>query len=86
MFGDDFKQENLDALKAELLKCFAGKTLEVIIEDRVEDGVYIGRSYMDTPDIDGEVYLESDDELEIGNFYKVLITDTLEYDLVGRKI
>ena len=28
MFGDDFKQENLDALKAELLKCFAGKTLD----------------------------------------------------------
>ena len=28
MFGDDFKQDNLDALKAELTKCFAGKTID----------------------------------------------------------
>lgn len=28
MFGDDFKQENLDALKAELMRCFAGKTID----------------------------------------------------------
>lgn len=90
---EDKKEERFDELMSaqeevsiENLERFAGKTLEVIIEDRVEDGVYIGRSYMDTPDIDGEVYLESDDELEIGNIYKVLITDTLEYDLVGRKI
>lgn len=49
-----------------------------------EDKVYIGRSYMDCPEIDGEVYIYSDKYLEIGNFYDIVIEDSMEYDLIGR--
>lgn len=60
-----------------------GKTYDVLIEEYVEDGLYIGRTYMDSPEIDGIVYVDSMNELEIGNFVKVKIKDALEYDLIG---
>ncbi len=60
-----------------------GSTMEVLIEEYVEDGLYTGRTYMDSPEIDGIVYVDSDRELEIGNIVKVEIRDALEYDLIG---
>ena len=45
---------------------------------------YIGRTYMSAPDgIDGIVYIKSDDELKIGEFYDVKITGYKNYDLLG---
>ncbi|MDO4197757.1 MAG: 30S ribosomal protein S12 methylthiotransferase RimO [Erysipelotrichaceae bacterium] len=45
---------------------------------------YIGRTYMSAPDgVDGVVYIKSDDELEIGEFYQVEITGYKSYDLLG---
>jgi len=38
---------------------------------------------MDSIDIDGCVYVTSDEELELGSIYKVKINDALEYDLMG---
>ena len=62
------------------------RVLDVVIEEDVEgeDGVYIGRSYADAPQIDGVVYVYSDEELEIGEFYQVEINDSLQHDLIGR--
>jgi len=60
-----------------------GKTIEVLIEEKQEDGVYIGRSQHDAPEVDGLVFVKSKRELSIGNFVDVKINDTLEYDLVG---
>ncbi|WP_425447497.1 30S ribosomal protein S12 methylthiotransferase RimO [Dethiothermospora halolimnae] len=61
-----------------------GSDFEVIIEEKIEnEKVYIGRTYMDSPEIDGIVYIDSDKNLEIGSFQKVLIKDCLEYDLMG---
>ena len=64
-----------------------GKEVEVLVEDKSFDGkTYIGRSYMDVPEIDGVVYIESDDEIQIGSFVKCTITDVKEYDLIAEKI
>lgn len=60
-----------------------GKEVEVLVEDKSFDGkTYIGRSYMDVPEIDGVVYIQSDDEIEIGSFVKCKITGVKEYDLI----
>ena len=41
---------------------------------------------MDTPDIDGLIYLHSEQELEINSFVKAEIVDSMEYDLIGEII
>ncbi len=63
-----------------------GKTLKVLIEERQEDGLYIGRSQHDAPEVDGLVYVKSKRELPVGSFEEVKIVDTLEYDLVGELV
>ena len=64
-------------------KEFLGKTLRVLIEQMQEDGLYVGRSQYDAPEVDGLVYVKTKKELPIGGFLDVKITDTWEYDLVG---
>lgn len=83
------KEERFNALmlrqqqiSGELNAKFLGKTLEVLIDEK-EKGNYLGRSYCDAPEVDGLVYVKSKDKLKPGDFVKVKITDTLEYDLVG---
>ncbi len=63
-----------------------GKIINVLIEDVVENNTYIGRSYMDSPDIDGVVYINSHIDLEAGTFVNVKIVDSLEYDLIGEVV
>ena len=65
-----------------ILSGFVGKTLRVLIEDE-EEGFFVGRSYLDSPEIDGAVYVRSPEPLEFNNYYEVLITDSTEYDLWG---
>lgn len=61
-----------------------GKVLEVMIEGSIPDeGVYIARTYMDAPDVDGYVFLESDWNLMSGDFVTVKIVGAKEYDLIG---
>ncbi len=69
-------------ISAELNKKFFGKVIDVLIEEK-ENGVYLGRSQYDAPEVDGTVYVNSKDKLAAGDFVKVKITDTLEYDLAG---
>lgn len=59
---------------------------KVLIEEKVEEGVYLGRTYMDSPEIDGIVYVHSNNELKEGTFENVEITEYLEYDLIGEVI
>lgn len=62
-----------------------GKAYEVLVENKSFDGKYlVGRTYMDVPDEDGVVYIESSDTSLIGKFIKVKITDYSDYDLVGK--
>lgn len=60
-----------------------GKTLTVLVEGR-DKGRYYGRSYMDAPDIDTKVYFECGRRLNPGEMVEVAITDSHEYDLLGR--
>jgi ribosomal protein S12 methylthiotransferase len=59
---------------------FIGKSIPVIIEG-YNDGISVGRSYRDAPEIDGMVFI--DDKLEIGDIYSIKITDAFIHDLVG---
>ena len=58
--------------------------MEVMIEGQLpEEGVYIARTYMDAPDVDGYVFLESGWNLMSGDFVTVNIVGAKEYDLIG---
>lgn len=59
------------------------KVFKSLIEEKIEDSVYLGRTYMDSPEIDGLIYVNSDKELRIGSFVDVEVRDYLEYDLIG---
>ena len=60
-----------------------GKELEILIENKTFDGKnYIGRSYMDVPDIDGIIYIKTDKLLNIGEFVKATVVDISDYDLI----
>lgn len=60
-----------------------GKSLRVLVEEKQEHGLYVGRSQYDAPEVDGSVFVKTNRGLSIGNFIDVKITDTWEYDLVG---
>ena len=51
-----------------------------------EEDSYLGRSQYDAPEVDGLIYVDSKKALNVGDFVKVEITDTLEYDLVGKTL
>ena len=64
-----------------------GRVMEVMIEGRLpEEGVYIARTYMDAPDIDGYVFVESEWNLISGDFITVEIIGADEYDLIGKVV
>ena len=61
-----------------------GKELKVLVE-ALEGDFYIGRTYRDAPDVDGEVLISADDaRITLGNFYIAEIYDSNEYDLFAR--
>ncbi len=64
-----------------------GKTMEVIIEGKLTDeDVYIGRTYQDAPDIDGQVFIRYCGQLISGDYVSVRIVDANDYDLIGEMI
>jgi ribosomal protein S12 methylthiotransferase len=60
-----------------------GRVLEVLVEGQGE-GLSVGRSYRDAPEIDGLVIVEG--KLLVGEMLPVLITGAMEYDLVGEPV
>lgn len=64
-----------------------GRELWVMIEGKVDaENAYVGRTYRDAPDIDGYVFVNTDETLMTGDFVKVKITGAYEYDLIGEMI
>lgn len=61
--------------------------LEAVVEgyDRFGE-CFFGRTALDAPDIDGKVFFTSENSLRIGDYVKIKITDTLDYDLIGEVI
>jgi ribosomal protein S12 methylthiotransferase len=58
-----------------------GQRMEILIEG-AGDGISVGRSYRDAPEVDGMVVVQ--EELPVNEFASVMCTEALEYDLVGR--
>jgi len=90
--SQQLKQERFDKIMlaqrqvaADLNAKLLSKTISVLVEEK-QDGVYIGRSQGDAPEVDGVVYINTQQALKIGKFVQVKITDTLEYDLVGEVV
>ena len=85
-------QKAIDYIEANLTEEIAyekaaemeGKELLVMIEGKVaEENAYVGRSYKDAPNVDGYVFVNTDKNLMTGDFVKVRITGSYEYDLIG---
>lgn len=61
-----------------------GRVLEVMIEGKVADeDVYVARTYRDAPNVDGYLFLNTTATLVTGDFVKVMVTDSNQYDLIG---
>ena len=71
-------------ISAERLKQKIGQTLDVIVDEIDDEGI-IGRTKADAPEVDGLVYIEnlSGTPVKVGEFIKVTITHSDEYDLWG---
>ena len=86
----EVKEERLDIFMSkqkdisELLNtAFINNEILCLIEEKVEDGLYLGRGYFQAPDIDGLVYIKSKAEQDIGTFVNVVIESVDMYDLIG---
>ena len=61
-----------------------GRELLVMIEGKVVDeNAFVGRTYMDAPNVDGLIFVTADQELMSGDFARVKVTGANEYDLIG---
>lgn len=61
-----------------------GRILTIMIEGKVADeNAYVGRTYKDAPNVDGYIFVNTDEELMSGDFVNVRVTGALEYDLIG---
>ena len=74
-------QEEIIFDRNETLK---GREFFVFIEGKVADeNAYIGRTYRDAPEVDGYIFINTDEELMTGDIAKVRVTGAYEYDLIG---
>lgn len=64
-----------------------GKEVLVLIEGHIpNENAYIGRTYMDAPSVDGNIFITTDENLMSGDFVRAKITGSYEYDLIGEII
>jgi ribosomal protein S12 methylthiotransferase len=65
-------------------KACVGNLFTTLVEGKLPDeDVYVGRTYMDAPDVDGMMFIRTGRELMSGTFVKVLATESGQYDLTG---
>lgn len=95
---DQIPEEVKESRQAELMELqqeiafdkaesMVGRELEVMIEGQVAgENAYIGRTYRDAPDVDGYIFINTEETLISGDFARVRVTGALEYDLIGELI
>ena len=91
---DEVREERRDRFMAvqseisyERMRAKIGSVQPVIIDEcEDEDGVAIGRTTADAPEIDGIIYVTTDRHLEPGDIVNVRVTDNQDYDLIGREV
>lgn len=68
----------------ELAETMVGKVVMAMVEGKVADEeAYVARTYKDAPDVDGYIFINTNEPLMTGDFVKVLVTGSCEYDLIG---
>lgn len=89
---EEVKQERAETvmkiqadISAQLSASLIGKRMRILV-DRKEEEYYIGRTEHDSPEVDPEVLVETDEELPVGEFCMVEITGADEYDLYAKVI
>ena len=83
MRADAIMRRQLD-ISREINESKVGDTMTVMVDGTDEDGAYLGRTVYDAPEIDNTVIFTSDEELVPGDMVQVKITDSFDYDLVGK--
>lgn len=95
-FKDNVSQKTKDARAEQIMKIqeqislennekLIGKVLKVII-DREEGEYFVGRSQYDSPEVDNEVYVSSNESLKVGSLYDVKIVSSQQYELFAETI
>ena len=87
---ENIKEERRDELMSiqqdiafEMSESRIGREMLVMIEGKLADeNAYVGRTYMDAPGVDGNIFI-TDADLMTGDFVKVKVTGAVEYDLIG---
>ncbi len=92
---DQIDEEVKEARQAELMELqqdiafdnaqdMVGREMLVMIEGKVADeNAYVGRTYRDAPNVDGLIFINTDEELLSGDFARVKVTGAVDYDLIG---
>lgn len=88
---DEIKESRRDeimSLQQEIVfeknEAMCGTVLDAFVEGKVtEDDVYVARTYMDAPSVDGFIFIQTDRSLMSGDIVKVVVTGANEYDLIG---
>ncbi|NLV68756.1 MAG: 30S ribosomal protein S12 methylthiotransferase RimO [Spirochaetes bacterium] len=90
--AQQIKQERYDrimSLQREIsrqkLEMMTGMELDVLVEERVDENMYTGRTAFDAPEVDGVFYLTADID-PVNTIVRARVTDTTEYDLFGEII
>ena len=95
LFADQIEEEIKLERQADLMELqqeiafekaqdMVGARLIVMVEGKVPDeNAYVARSYKDSPNVDGYVFIQTSEELMTGDFVPVKITGSYEYDLIG---
>ena len=93
-YDDNVSQEDKDSRVEQIMMLqegisfdnnqkFIGQIVKVLV-DRVEGDFYVGRSQYDSPEVDQEVYISSNENVTVGEFCDVLIETAQQYELFGK--
>lgn len=84
IFRRDELMELQQAIAFEKAQKLVGRVMTVMIEGKIADeDTYVARTYQDAPNVDGYLFLNTTASLITGDFVKVQVTDSNEYDLIG---
>ena len=93
-FPDQIEEEQKEIWRDEIMELqeevifdkneeMTGRELYVFIEGQVDGGAYVGRTYRDAPEVDGYIFINTDEAFMTGDIVKVKVTGAYEYDLIG---
>jgi len=72
-------------ISSEKLASYIGTDMEVLVEDRIDEKTYVGRTKYDAPEVDGVFYLTADVN-RVNTIVRARVIDSVEYDLIGEII